>query len=66
MRRAFLAFAINQIGHTIERHDGPKVGWVSILETPLTSRDAADAYLAGMSRAPGAEYRVYAALESKS
>lgn len=58
--------ATNQIGFAIERHDGPKVGWVNILEKPLTSRDAAVAYLDGMPRTPGAEYRIYAALEKKS
>lgn len=57
--------ATNQIGFAIERHDGPRAGWVSILEQPFTNRDAAVAYLDGMPRTPGAEYRVYAALEPK-
>jgi hypothetical protein len=58
--------AVNQIGFQIERHDGPKIGWVSILKTPLTNREAADAYLDGMPRTPGAEYRVYPALELRA
>jgi hypothetical protein len=58
--------AVNQIGYTIERFDGPKVGWVSILEAPLTNREAAGAYLDGMPRTPGAEYRVYPWLAQKS
>lgn len=54
--------ATNQRGHTIERFDGPAVGWIGILGEPFTSRAAAVAYLDGMPRTPGAEYRVYAAL----
>jgi hypothetical protein len=66
MNRNLLAYAVNQIGHTVERHDGPKIGWVSVLETPFASLEAAVAYLDAMPRTPGAEYRVYAALEAKS
>jgi hypothetical protein len=66
MKRDLMPLAVNQIGFTIERHDGPKIGWVSILENPLTNREAAGAYLDGMPRMPGAEYRLYAALAPKS
>lgn len=66
MKPDLLVTAVNQIGFEIQRHDGPKVGWIGILETPLTNWDAADAYLDGMPRTPGAEYRVYAALKERA
>lgn len=66
MKPTLMPLAVNQIGFEIQRHDGSKVGWVSILETPLTNRDAAGAYLDGMPRTPGFEYRVYSALRPKS
>jgi hypothetical protein len=66
MKRDLLVTAVNQRGYTIQRHDGPTIGWVSILETPLINREAAGAYLDGMPRTPGAEYRVYSALKERA
>ena len=57
--------ATNQRGHTIERFDGPKVGWVDILDEPFATRDVALAHMSSMARTPGAEYRVYARLGPK-
>lgn len=58
--------ATNQLGHTIQRFDGPKVGWVDILEEPFATRDAALAHMSSMARTPGVEYRVYACLGAKN
>jgi hypothetical protein len=58
--------ATNQLGHTIQRFDGPKVGWVDILDEPFATRAAAIAHMGSMARTPNAEYRVYACLEAKS
>ncbi|NHZ94589.1 hypothetical protein [Massilia sp. CCM 8734] len=56
--------ATNQIGFVVQRFDGPDIGWFAITE-PVT-RDEAKQQLANLVRTPGAEYRVYAALETRS
>lgn len=49
--------ASNQIGWQIERHDGPKVGWVAIADGFDTIESARD-HLWRIERTPEAEYRV--------
>lgn len=54
--------ATNQIGHVVERHDGPVVGWIAIT-APVATPELAQQQLTDLVRTPGAEYRVAAALE---
>lgn len=53
--------ATNHAGHTVQRHDGPQIGWFAITE-PAASRELAQQQLDDLVRTPGAEYRVYPAL----
>lgn len=50
--------ASNHAGWVVERHDGPKVGWVAI-DGPFVSMQHARNALCEIERTPGAEYRVY-------
>lgn len=53
--------ADNGMGWVVERHDGPKVGWVAI-DGPFAKPEHAHIALDEMARTPGAEYRIYQSL----
>lgn len=56
--------ATNEIGHVVQRFEGPGIGWFAITEP--TTRDHALQQLADLARTPGAEYRVYPALKENT